>query len=104
MLTSTEFLHTLYLNVGVLYGKFYKSNISSLDDFNHKTAHDLYNICSQDYILTIKGYGIDIKSVPFHSFPIKKVAFFHQKKSLHHWNKSGDGELFCFRLLLNSHN
>ena len=25
------------------------------------------------------GYGIDIKSVPFHSFPIKKVAFFHQK-------------------------
>lgn len=50
------------------------------------------------------GYGIDIKSVPFHSFPIKKVAFFHQKKSLHHWNKSGDGELFCFRLLLNSHN
>lgn len=40
------------------YAKFYKSNISSLDDFNHKTAHDLYNICSQDYILTIKVYYI----------------------------------------------
>lgn len=40
------------------YAKFYKSNISSLDDFNHKTAHDLYNICAQDYILTIKVYYI----------------------------------------------
>lgn len=40
------------------YAKFYKNNISSLDDFNHKTAHDLYNICSQDYILTIKVYYI----------------------------------------------
>lgn len=38
------------------YAKFFKSNISSLDDFNYKTAHDLYNICSQDYILTIKVY------------------------------------------------
>lgn len=82
------------------YAKFFKSNISSLDDFNHKTVHDLYNICSQDYILTIKvyyilkkngiilddwndkylfeivpekklpDYGIDIKSAQFHSFPI----------------------------------
>lgn len=40
------------------YAKFFKSNISSLDDFNHKTVHDLYNICSQDYILTIKVYYI----------------------------------------------
>lgn len=40
------------------YAKFFKSNISSLDDFNYKTAHDLYNICSQDYILTIKVYYI----------------------------------------------
>ena len=40
------------------YAKFFKSNISSLDDFNHKTVHDLYNIRSQDYILTIKVYYI----------------------------------------------
>lgn len=40
------------------YAKFFKSNISSLDDFNHKTAHELYSICSQDYILTIKVYYI----------------------------------------------
>ena len=57
------FLHSLLLYAQYnfpagAYAKFYKNNISSLDDFNHKTAHDLYNICSQDYILTIKVYYI----------------------------------------------
>lgn len=40
------------------YDMFYKSNISCLDDFNHKTTQDLYIICCKDYILTMKIYYI----------------------------------------------
>lgn len=40
------------------YAMFFKSNISCIDDFSHKTTHDLYDICSHDYILTMKVYYI----------------------------------------------
>lgn len=35
---------------------FFQSNIFCMDDFKHKTAHDLYAICQRDYALTMKTY------------------------------------------------
>ena len=41
-----------------LYYNFFNCDITSLNDFRHKTPHDLYNICNRDYLLTIKTYGL----------------------------------------------
>ena len=35
---------------------FFQNNIFCMDDFKHKTAHDLYVICQCDYALTMKTY------------------------------------------------
>ncbi len=35
---------------------FFQNNIFCMDDFKHKTAHDLYAICQCDYALTMKTY------------------------------------------------
>ena len=35
---------------------FFQNNIFCMDDFKHKTAHDLYVICQCDYGLTMKTY------------------------------------------------
>ena len=35
---------------------FFQNNIFCMDDFKHKTAHDLYAICQRDYTLTMKTY------------------------------------------------
>ena len=35
---------------------FFQNNIFCMDDFKHKTAHDLYVICQRDYALTMKTY------------------------------------------------
>ena len=35
---------------------FFQNNIFCMDDFKHKTAHDLYAICQRDYALTMKTY------------------------------------------------
>lgn len=34
----------------------FQNNIFCMDDFKHKTAHDLYVICQHDYALTMKTY------------------------------------------------
>ena len=34
----------------------FQNNIFCMDDFKHKTAHDLYVICQCDYALTMKTY------------------------------------------------
>ena len=34
----------------------FQNNIFCMDDFKHKTAHDLYAICQCDYALTMKTY------------------------------------------------
>ena len=41
-----------------IYPLFFKGDISSVDDIRTKSAHDLYNICEQDYCLTMKTYHI----------------------------------------------
>ena len=35
---------------------FFQNNIFCMDDFKHKTAHDIYVICQHDYALTMKTY------------------------------------------------
>lgn len=39
-----------------IYPLFFRGNIFSVDDIRNKSAHDLYNICEQDYCLTMKTY------------------------------------------------
>lgn len=41
-----------------MYPLFFRGDIFSVDDFRNKSAHDLYNICEQDYCLTMKTYHI----------------------------------------------
>lgn len=41
-----------------IYPMFFKNGISCIDDFNHKSSHDIYTICEQDYPLTMKAYFI----------------------------------------------
>ena len=40
----------------MLHNLFFQNKIFSMDDFKHKTAHDLYAICQRDYALTMKTY------------------------------------------------
>ncbi len=40
----------------MLHTLFFQNNIFSIDDFEHKTAHDLYIICKCDFKLTMKTY------------------------------------------------
>ena len=46
----------LYLSQLSLHTIFFQNNILCMDDFKHKTAHDLYAICQRDYALTMKTY------------------------------------------------
>lgn len=39
-----------------LHPLFFQHKIFSIDDFKHKTAHDLYIICGRDFTLTMKTY------------------------------------------------
>ncbi len=39
-----------------IYPLFFRGNIFSVDDIRNKSAHDLYNICEQDYCFTMKTY------------------------------------------------
>ena len=41
-----------------IYPLFFRGDIFSVDDIRNKSAHDLYNICEQDYCLTMKTYHI----------------------------------------------
>jgi len=41
-----------------MYPLFFRGDIFSVDDIRNKSAHDLYNICEQDYCLTMKTYHI----------------------------------------------
>lgn len=41
-----------------MYPLFFRGDIFSVDDIRNKSAHDLYNICEQDYRLTMKTYHI----------------------------------------------
>lgn len=40
----------------ILHTLFFQNNIFSMNDFEHKTAHDLYIICKCDFKLTMKTY------------------------------------------------
>ena len=40
----------------MLHNLFFRGKIFCIDDFKHKTAHDLYVICQRDYALTMKTY------------------------------------------------
>lgn len=39
-----------------IYPLFFRGDIFSVDDIRNKSAHDLYNICEQDYCFTMKTY------------------------------------------------
>lgn len=39
-----------------IYPLFFRGNIFSVDDIRNKSSHDLYDICEQDYCLTMKTY------------------------------------------------
>lgn len=41
-----------------IYPLLFKNGISCINDFNHKTSHDLYILCEQDYTLAMKTYFI----------------------------------------------
>ena len=41
-----------------MYPLFFRGGIFSVDDIRNKSAHDLYNICEQDFRLTMKTYHI----------------------------------------------
>ena len=41
-----------------IYSLFFRGGIFSVDDIRNKSAHDLYNICEQDYRLAMKTYHI----------------------------------------------
>ena len=41
-----------------MYPLFFRGGIFNIDDIRNKSAHDLYNICEQDYCLTMKTYHI----------------------------------------------
>lgn len=40
----------------MLHNPFFQGKIFCMDDFKHKTAHDLYVICQRNYALTMKTY------------------------------------------------
>jgi hypothetical protein len=46
-----------------IYPPFFRSDIFSVDDTRNKSAHDLYDICEQDYCLTMKTYYVLKKTV-----------------------------------------
>ena len=68
---------------------FFQNNIFCMDDFKHKTAHDLYAICQRDYALTMKTYytlkknGVMFKDWEdkylFEILPKKKTSLIWQK-------------------------
>ena len=68
---------------------FFQNNIFCMDDFKHKTAHDLYAICQRDYALTMKTYytlkknGVMFKDWEdkylFEVLPKKKTSLIWQK-------------------------
>lgn len=37
-----------------IYPLFFRGDIFRVDDIRNKSAHDLYNICEQDYCITMK--------------------------------------------------
>ncbi len=41
-----------------IYPMLFQNNISCIDDFKHMTANDLYQICKEDYCLTMQTYYI----------------------------------------------
>ncbi len=41
-----------------IYPMLFQNNISCIDDFKHMTASDLYQICKEDYCLTMQTYYI----------------------------------------------
>ena len=72
-----------------LHTMFFQNNIFCMDDFKHKTAHDLYAICQHDYALTMKTYytlkknGVMFKDWEdkylFEILPKKKTSLIWQK-------------------------
>lgn len=71
-----------------VYAMFFKNNISSLDDFNHKTTFALYNICCQNYNLTMKTYNILKKNgIIFDDWSDKYLfEIISDKKAIKLWN------------------
>ena len=73
----------------MLHNLFFQGKIFCMDDFKHKTAHDLYVICQCDYALTMKTYytlkknGVMFKDWEdkylFEILPKKKTSLIWQK-------------------------
>lgn len=68
---------------------FFQSNIFCMDDFKHKTAHDLYAICQRDYALTMKTYyTLKKNGVMFEEWEDKYLfEILPKKKSFLIWQK-----------------
>ena len=41
-----------------IYPLFFRGELFSVDDIRNKSAHELYNVCGQDYCLTMKTYRV----------------------------------------------
>ena len=73
----------------MLHNPFFQGKIFCMDDFKHKTAHDLYVICQRNYALTMKTYytlkknGVMFEDWEdkylFEIFPKKKTSLIWQK-------------------------
>ena len=68
---------------------FFQNNIFCMDDFKHKTAHDLYAICQRDYALTMKTYyTLKKNGVMFEDWEDKYLfEIFPKKKTALIWRK-----------------
>ena len=76
-----------------IYSLLFKYNISHIEDFNHKTSHDLYHICQADYCLTMQTYFILVENgitfdiwedkYIFEILPEKETAFLWKKYKIY---------------------
>jgi len=73
----------------MLHNLFFQNKIFSMDDFKHKTAHDLYAICQRDYALTMKTYyTLKKNGVMFEEWEDKYLfEIFPKKKTALIWRK-----------------
>ena len=43
-----------------IYPLFFRGELFSVDDIRNKSAHELYNVCGQDYCLTMKNKSVQL--------------------------------------------
>ena len=72
-----------------MYPLLFKSNIFSMEDFNHMTTRDLYHICQKNYYLTMQVYFILVENkITFDDWQDKFIfEILPEKKAIFLWKR-----------------